>query len=291
MTNPMKQLPADYQVHRKDFQQCEAVIKANSQSFYAAFSKLPLQKANSIYAIYAFCRRADDLVDEHHDEQGLLQLRHELDEFQAGQTLDDPMWKALRVVMNHYQINLKYFYEMIEGQQSDVDFMAIQTQDELENYAYYVASTVGLMLLPILSDNHPVNQQIAIDLGKAMQLTNILRDIGEDYQNHHRVYLPQMLLKQYGITDADFQAAKPTAALIKLWEYEAQLADNWYQEGLQLVKEIDPDSQAALLATLYYYQAILTAVRQHHYSFLTERNHVSAKQKLVIYRQVKRDLK
>jgi len=139
---------------RADYKYCENVIKKYSKSFYYAFSQLPDEKAKAVYAVYAFCREADDVVDETQEQtkkqQKLQQLEEELNQFAKGNTPDDPKWRALRDVFQRFEMEVEPFYLQITGQKSDIRFQQPQSIEDLYEYSYHVAGSVGLMLLPIL---------------------------------------------------------------------------------------------------------------------------------------------
>lgn len=125
-----------------DFLACEKIIKHHSKTFYFAFSKLPKEQAQSIYAIYTFCRVADDTVDEEKDAQKLQQLFQELESFEAGSVPNHPMWLALEAVFSEFPMDIRPFYDMLIGQRIDLNFQQPKTQQELLDYAYYVAGSV-----------------------------------------------------------------------------------------------------------------------------------------------------
>ena len=166
--------------YSEDFASCEEVIKKHSKSFYSAFSQLPKDKARSVFAIYAFCRQADDAIDLLKDLKLLNENHHGLHKLEAGTVLDAPIWRALSVVFATYDLPFQPFYDMLTGQRMDLYFQQPATEADLSHYSYYVAGSVGLMLLPILSSSAAEIQTPAKKLGEAMQRTNILRDIGED---------------------------------------------------------------------------------------------------------------
>ena len=201
----------------RDYAFCEDVIRKNSKSFYRAFSALPRQKALSIFAIYAFCRRADDLADIQRDRRRLETFQETFESFKAGITPDDPMWRALRHTVEHYNIGLAPFDDMLTGQRMDISFEQPATQTALEDYCYYVAGSVGLMILPVLSKHHRLLEQNAVDHGKAMQLTNILRDVGEDLVNS-RIYIPREIQLLYGYSDDELHRQTVNYTFKQLWE-------------------------------------------------------------------------
>lgn len=287
MINKQKLSPM-FQTFKEDFQFCEQIIKEHSKSFYAAFSTLPKQKAMSVYAIYPFCRLADDIVDEEANLAKLNQLEEELKLFEQGREVDHPIWRALRVVFSTYKMDINPFYDMITGQKMDLNFTQPQTQKELEEYSYYVAGSVGLMMLPLLTDDIGEIQEEAIALGTAMQITNILRDIGEDLQNN-RVYLPVEIMENHGYTSRTLEHKLINDAFINLWEFEASEAEKHYESALRMLPFLNQEAKRPLLLSLLFYREILEAVRESNYQCYTKRNHVSKKRKLQLL-QVAEDI-
>lgn len=279
-----------FQEHAADFEACRQIIKHASKGFYAAFSQLPEEEALSVYAVYAFCRKADDLIDENQDLAGLDAFEEQLRAFEAGQVPDHFIWRALAVVFQHYPMHFQPFYDMIEGQRMDMAFRQPETQDDLSRYAYYVAGTVGLMLLPILSDQPDACVGYAKDLGEAMQVTNILRDIGEDKQKG-RIYLPSDHMQTFGVCEKDLDQEIPTKNLIELWENQAKHAEALYARGLGIIPLVKAETRLALLSAIYYYRAILDACRQSGYQVLTKRQSISTLEKAKLLVAVKADLK
>ena len=281
----MTQTNLKFEQHRADFDYCQTITKQSSNAFYTAFSKLPQTRAWSIYAVYAFCRTADDLVDVHHDIAGLAALRQSLTDFAAGRVPDHPMWRALAIVFETYDMNIDAFFDMLSGQEQDATFTQPTTQRELERYCYYVAGSVGLMILPMLATDHQTITQPAIQLGIAMQLTNILRDVGEDYQ-HGRIYLPTECLHHYQLQPADLAARTPSAHFIALWEHEAQIAMSNYEAALTMLPTIDTVAQPSLLAATALYRELLVVAREQQYPVLTQRVFLTAGRKTQVLHQV-----
>lgn len=279
-----------FQEYVADFEACRQIIKHASKSFYAAFSQLPEEEALSVYAVYAFCRQADDLIDENQDLAGLDAFEEQLRAFEDGQIPDQFIWRALAVVFQHYPMNFQPFYDMIEGQRMDMAFSQPETQDDLSHYAYHVAGTVGLMLLPILSNQPDTCVSYARDIGEAMQVTNILRDIGEDRQKG-RIYLPSERMNSFGVSNQDLDQEMPTKNLILLWENQAKHAENLYARGLGIIPLVKAETRLALLSAIYYYRAILDACRHSDYQVLSKRQSISAFEKAKLLVTVKADLK
>ncbi len=270
--------------HKADFAYCEKIIQKHSKTFYAGFSLLPKEEAMSVYAVYAFCRKADDLVDEESNAQGLSRLKHELALFENGKEVDHPVWRALRVVFTAYPMDIAPFYDMIKGQEMDLVFEQPATQEELEDYSYYVASSVGLMLLPILSKSPEKIKEEAIALGVAMQLTNILRDVGEDLANG-RVYLPIEVMEQCGYSMEMLKRREINEPFIALWEYEAKKAEAYYEESLKMLPHVNEEARRPLYLSLLFYKEIIEEVRANDYQCFDKRAVVGKRSKIHLLRQ------
>ena len=263
-----------------DYKYCEAIIKRHSASFYKAFKILPLEKRQAIYAVYAFCRIADDCVDIEADARALEALRDQLADFEKGNTPDTPVFRALRDVFHRYAMQTKPFYELIEGQHMDLQFRQPSDMAAFEHYCYLVAGTVGLMILPVLAtENAKLLTESAIGLGIAMQITNILRDVGED-RLLNRIYLPSDLLAKEGVNLRILKA--PSPEFITVWETLAKKSEQRYDHFLKDVSLYDKDSQVAIKRSALYYRAILHAVRLQAHDCLNKRAHVGTLQKICL---------
>ncbi|WJY27126.1 MULTISPECIES: phytoene/squalene synthase family protein [Sporosarcina] len=268
---------------QEDFRYCEQVIKRHSKSFYYAFSRLPDRKAQAVFAIYAFCRSADDSVDENTGSAAQLaaldQLASELDRFSRRQEPDHPLWRALRHVFDTYDMDLGPFYDQLKGQRMDISFTAPRTMEDVEAYSYYVAGSVGRMLLPIIASGASADcTPAAVNLGIAMQLTNILRDVGEDYRDKGRVYLPEEEMAKAGYTLEQLAEERITDRFITVWETLAVRSEMLYDQFLQYIGEFDKDSQFAVLASAQVYRRILTSVRHNKYDCFAKRNFVTRRE-------------
>lgn len=276
-----------FKEYKKDFAYSEQIIKEHSKTFYAGFSLLPREEAMSVYAVYAFCRKADDLVDEEANAAGLKNLKEDLKLFEEGNEKDHPVWRALRVVFTTYDMDIAPFYEMIEGQEKDLVFAQPETQEELEDYSYYVASTVGLMLLPLLSKQPKNLKEDAIALGKAMQITNILRDVGEDLENN-RIYIPKQVMEKFGYTTEMLERHEINEEFMALWEYEAKKAEAYYEQSLNLLQNLNEEARKPLYLSLVFYKEILEVVRENNYDCFTKRAVVSKRRKMKLLRRAEK---
>ncbi|MEN8698218.1 phytoene/squalene synthase family protein [Bacillus infantis] len=283
----------DKEQRQADFDYCERIIKKHSKSFYYAFSQLPCEKANAVYAIYAFCRTADECADGKQSSkkkvQLLRQLKKELDLFKDHAELDKPLWRALRHVFNTYEMDIRPFYDQLTGQSMDLSFTTPNTMKELERYSYYVAGSVGLMLLPIIASKPASNlPSTVVSLGVAMQITNILRDVGEDYHEKKRIYLPGEEMSHFQYTQNDLHKGLINEHFIGLWEKLAARAEALYNEFLLSIELLDTDSRIPVYLSAHVYRGILDAVRNNGYQCLTRRNYVTKEKMSQINAAVKR---
>ena len=279
-----------FQEYQKDFAYCESIIKKNSKSFYLAFSQLPKRKAQSVYAVYAFCRRADDLIDRDNNQAGLRQLERQLLDFNEGKVPNDPVWRALSVVFDNFPMVTAPFFDMLTGQRKDADFKQPETRKDLEEYCYYVAGSVGLMLLPLLTERPADIVVPAKKLGEAMQLTNILRDVGEDYQMW-RIYLTKEDMTRFGVATTMLKEKQAQTQLVALWESLAKQAENLYEESFEMFPLITEDCRQALASAAFIYREQLNIVRKQHYSLFDNKNKVSHYRKVQLLKEVKSYLK
>lgn len=266
----------------RDDIQCRKIIQKNSLTFYKAFSKIEdKQKRKAIYAVYAFCRYADDLVDEYQDENKLNRLEKELTNYVNKKRTPNFMWRALKkhtkdIYKEHH---FKAFYDMIEGQRMDLHFVGYETLEDLLRYCYHVAGTVGLMLNPILAGyDEPKLYPFAVHLGHAMQITNILRDIGEDYQQG-RIYIPRAILKEANYSLNDLDNGKINNGLVDVIERLAKVALKYYDEALKDLSLYPKDTAKPLGLSIVFYRAILDAIRDNGYDVFRKRAVVTSAKK------------
>lgn len=269
----------------RDDRKCKKIIQRNSLTFYKAFSKVNnKQKRKAIFAVYAFCRYADDLVDDYQDENRLNRLEKELTQYVNNKRTPNFMWRSLkRHTKDIYQEHhFKAFFDMIEGQRMDLHFVGYETLDDLLKYSYHVAGTVGLMLNPILAgSDEPKLYPFAVHLGHAMQITNILRDIGEDYQQG-RLYLPRAMIKEANYSLNDLENGKINNALVVLIEKLARVAEQYFDEALKDLHLYPSDTAKPLGLSIVFYRAILDAIRDNGYDVFKKRAVVSEQKKAEI---------
>lgn len=249
----------------KDYLACKQVIDQYSKTFSLAFSVLPSPKKEAVWALYAFNRVLDDAADRLGDKNALEKEHRHFAALRQGQVPDLPVYRALADVHRRFGLNWQAMEAQFTGQYYDLDFHPFAGDAQLLEYCYWVAGSVGHMLLPIVATkNQSQLDDSARALGAALQLTNILRDVGEDYRRG-RIYLPQEALALFGVVPEDLRRAQPTQATIDLWEHYAQKAEAYYKEGLGPLEYYDADSRAAVKTAALAYREILNAVRAQHY--------------------------
>lgn len=271
----------------KAYRFCEEIIAANSKSFYKSFSMLPKEKRKAVWAIYAFCRTVDDIVDEGSDPAGQLSLfKQEFNDFLAGNfDAMNPMWLALSDVFNNYEMDEEAYRSMIAGQEMDLQPTHYRTVEEVLGYSYHVASSVGLMLLPVLAPGKTVIlKEGAISLGYAMQITNILRDIDEDLEMG-RIYLPSELLDKHNLGLEDLRRRTVTPAFVSVWEEMAKEAEHHYQKAFETIHEYPVSSRIPVKGAGLVYREILTTIRKKEYNVFGQKHFVSdqSKQQILAY--------
>lgn len=276
-----------------DYLLTKQIIKKNSASFYAAFSKInDKHRRQGIYSIYAYCRYVDDLIDEKQDLPKLLAYKSKLDDFVKGYPVGGFRWRTLKdTALRFYPVGYDYqpYYEMIEGQEFDANPVRMETLNQLLRYCDLVAGSVGKMLLPILAPKATIDlTPFAIALGRAFQLTNILRDIGEDYRRD-RVYLPSSLMKTHQYALSDLRQGTINGPLIAMWEELAAIAEQYYQQALPMLVHFPEDTRWPLKGALLVYRAILKVIRHQQYTVMKKKHFVPDDEKLAILQQLKKE--
>jgi phytoene synthase len=264
------------------YQKCENVIKQHSNSFYTAFCPLPKQKRNAVWAVYTLCRTIDHIVDEGSSPQEELhKFEKEWNSFLQGKfDLSSFLWVALNDTFHHFQMEAEPVNELLIGQKMDLEKNRYESLDEVLYYSYHVAGTVGIMLLPILAPRKKkLLHNSAVSLGLAMQLTNILRDIGEDYGARKRIYLPGETMSQFGYTEEQLGRGEVSQAFISVWEYLAFEAEAYYEEASDSFNEYPLYSRNSVKAAAYFYKAILNKIRMNNYQVFSERHSITHEEK------------
>jgi len=261
---------------RKAYRQAEIITAEHSKSFHFASGLLPEEKRLAVRALYAFCRTVDDIVDESADEERESKLDYWRGMVEHGSFLDDDLVAAAWAdTLTRYHIPSHYALQLIDGVNRDLTQSRYQTFEELATYCYGVASTVGLMSMYIVGFKSSEAVPYAIKLGVALQMTNILRDVGEDYQNG-RLYLPREELVFYGIREQDIADGRITDNWRQFMKFQIERTRQLYAESWEGVKMLEREGQLAIGAASVFYQGILDDIEKHDYNVFNRRANLSA---------------
>lgn len=265
------------------FREAEALTKRNAKTFYFASRFLPKEQRLATYAVYAICRISDDSVDEPEgfgNRSGLDQARRDIEAAYGDEALSSAVLLAFRATVRRYQIPKLYFDELLDGMEMDLTKRRYADFDELYRYCYKVAGVVGLIMLSLFGQRDPRAPEHAVQLGVAMQLTNILRDIKEDLDKG-RIYLPQDELARFGISEADLALGKVADRLKDLLAFQIARARDYYARatlGIQMIAAVR--SRLVALVMKEIYAGILGEIERNGYDVFSRRAHVSGGKKL-----------
>ena len=255
------------------YQHCCEVARAAARNFYYGFLLLPREKREALCALYAFMRHADDLSDAAGETQNkrerLKAWSAALDRAMEGNYGKSRVLPALHHTIKRYAIPLSYFHDLMEGAEMDLSITTYASFDLLERYCYCVAGTVGLCCLHVFGFQDPHALDLASRLGTAFQLTNILRDVSEDY-GMGRVYLPQEDVRRFGCTENDFASTSASKDFTELIRFEVIRAWQYYAAGTPLLHLVSPDSRPALWTLIRIYSGILQKIETIQYDVLAK---------------------
>jgi 15-cis-phytoene synthase len=288
---------------------CRDVAKREAKNFYYAFRVLPQHKSDAMCAVYAFMRKADDLAD---DESMSIEDRRKAmagwtEAWRASrvQSTNDPVFIALNDTQQRFGITDELLEKLVAGTTMDLapslqgvqqihicdganverTYFIYETQETLEDYCYLVASVVGLVCIRIFGYTDPQAEPLAVDTGKAFQITNVLRDIKEDAERG-RIYLPATLLDQHGVTPQRLveltNGAQPNQAEIAMLRALTARAEHLYRSADKLIPMLEPDSRPAMRVLAEIYHRVLRRTTQPDGITLHQRVSVPTSEKLTI---------
>ena len=264
---------------------CEAVTAVNSRSFFTASRFLPRDKRRSVRALYAFCRKSDDIVDNPaigmRDPEAVRDALASWQSRSLAQPADgrDPVALAWSDARRQYGIPPRYAEQLIQGVARDITERRYRTFAELTGYCYGVAATVGLMSMHIIGFSGVEAIPYALKLGVALQLTNILRDVGEDWEAG-RLYLPLEDLNRFGLGEMDIEAGIVDDRWRAFMRFQIGRTRQLYAEAWPGIALLHSDGRFAIAAAAELYRAILADIEDHDYDVFSRRAHVSAWGKL-----------
>lgn len=252
---------------------CQQKAAQSGSSFYYSFLFLPPERRRAITALYALCREVDDTVDECTDAQvartKLVWWRKEITAMQEGKPTH-PVTQALQPHLQTYAIDTKHLLAIVDGMEMDLDQTRYLDYAGLKDYCWHVASVVGILSASIFGSTRPETLQYAEKLGLAFQLTNIIRDVGEDARMG-RIYLPVNELQQFSVTAADILNARHSENFVKLMQFQAQRAQQAYDEAFALLPKEDRRAQRPGLIMAAIYRAVLDEIERDGFHVLNQR--------------------
>ena len=259
---------------------CRRIARSRARNFYYSFLLLSTQQKDAMCAVYAFMRFCDDISEgEGASLAAIEQWRSELASALEGRYSGHPVWPAFHDSVQRYRIPHRYFHEMIDGVSADLQPHQISTFDELYRYCYQVASVVGLTIIHIFGFDSPGALPLAEKCGVAFQLTNVLRDVREDAENH-RVYIPAEDIERF---HADL--LRHDRNFVELMRFEAQRARAYYTESRPLIQMVHQRSRASLWALIEIYSRLLDRIERSGFAVLERRISLPTWQKIAILAQ------
>ena len=292
--------PADPVVINESYRHCWDIARAARSNFIYAFYLLPKPKRDGLAALYAFMRLVDDVADNGDNlarkQRGLAKWRTALDEaaggygafvdgsaalsVQAAPSGAADVLPALVQTMHRFQMPARYLHDLISGAEMDLTVKTYPTFDRLKEYCYRVAGTVGLTCTHVFGFSDPRALDLAEKLGLAFQLTNIIRDVGEDAALG-RIYIPDEDLARYNVTPADFAKNEATLGVRELLRFEADRAWQMYEDGAELLDLVDADSRGTLWLLVHTYNALLARIEALDFAVFGERIRLSKAEKMI----------
>lgn len=264
----------DQQLLTDAYNYCEAMTKEHSKSFSLASRLLPAEKRYAVRALYAFCRTTDDIVDHPNSNTESTLQRWRKHALAYHPPEDNPVAVAWADARTRYQIPNRYAEQLIDGVARDMVQTRYQTFEELAGYCYGVASTVGLMSMHIIGFDGDQAIPYAVKLGVALQLTNILRDIKEDW-DRGRLYLPQDELEAFGLNEADIENGVVDDRWRAFMKFQIERARQLYAEAWPGIGMLAPEGRFAIAAAAGFYCGILSDIEAHDYDVFSRRAHVT----------------
>jgi phytoene synthase len=261
-----------------------AITRSSNTSFYYSFSLLPKQKREAIHTVYAFCRYTDDIVDEELPDRrkGVLlrKWRMELGRAMRGESTY-PLLNQLSATAHRFNIPVEHFYDLIHGMEIDLVKSRYRTFDELREYCYLVASSVGLICRKIFGYRNESTRDYAINLGIALQLTNILRDVADDARRG-RIYIPLEDLDRFGVTEEDLLQLRYTPRFVALMRFECERASHFFDVARNALKDEDKRFFFAARIMWSIYAHTLNRISASDYNVFEQRISISKLLKLLI---------
>jgi len=263
----------------------ENITRKYSKTFYLASKFLPRDKRYALYTIYAICRISDDAVDTNTDNyrtKSLEKIKENINLAYTDNKTDQKLIDAFRIIVQTYSIPKDYFDTFIEGMYMDIYKNRYENFNELYVYCCKVAGVVGLMTIKVLGCRDKEAEKYAVDLGIAIQLTNIIRDIKEDF-SRGRIYLPKDEMEKFGVSENDIVRGILNNNLMELIKFQIKRAEQYYDDTTQGIPMIlDRTSRITICLMKEIYAAILDSVEKNKYDVFSKRAYVPMHKKISI---------
>ena len=268
------------------YDHCQRVARARAKNFYIAFRTLPREKRRAIYAIYAYCRLCDDAADEDAPDESkrrmLAEIRRGLSAALDGDAAGlAPEFRALSRTAADFAIPGDYFHRILAGVEADLVKTRFADFAELREYCYNVASVVGLACIEVFGYEDPRASDYAVDMGIALQLTNIIRDAREDAERD-RIYIPQDEMARFGYAERDLMAGVVNDNFKRLMRFQAERARDYYERSRPLFALLSAESRTCPRVLHAAYRAILERIEASDYDVMSRRVGLSATEKFAL---------
>jgi phytoene synthase len=262
------------------------IAKKSRSSFLYSFSLLPKEKNEAMNTIYAFCRKTDDIVDSGNEPADvkfskILDWRNELEKAMLTGDSKFSLLNKLNVVKTKFNIPAEPFFDLIKGMEMDLKKSRYNTFGELAEYCFNVASTVGLMSIEVFGYSNQKTKDFAVNLGIALQLTNILRDIRQDAE-FGRIYIPLEDMKKFGYTEDDLINMRYDDRFVELMKYECERAKSYYSKADSCLTKDDKGFMFAARIMQHIYFRLLEKIEKKNYNVFAEKVRVSKLKKIYI---------
>ncbi|MFH0735280.1 MAG: presqualene diphosphate synthase HpnD [bacterium] len=261
------------------------IVKEGKSSFYYAFNLLPKQKRDAMNTVYAFCRETDDIIDEGNepDEIKYEKLRKWRTEFEKSFTGHSNyiLLNKVATIIKQFNIPVEPFFELIVGMEMDLQKKRYLSFEDLTEYCYRVASTVGLMCIEIFGYKHKSTKDFAINLGLALQLTNILRDVKVDAERG-RIYLPQQDLNEFNYSENDLFNSVYNTNFVNLMQKNSVRAHSYFDKADDSLNKDDKLSMFPARAMQHIYYALLKKIEKNNYNIFEKKISVSNFEKVYL---------
>jgi len=261
------------------------ISQKSKSSFYYTFNLLPSAKRDAMNTVYAFCRHTDDIIDEGSEDDNikyehLRKWRNELEKSFSGHS-DYILLNKLANIIHRFNIPVEPFFELIKGVEMDLQKNRYNNIEDLLEYCYRVASTVGLMCIEIFGYNNKSTRNYAINLGLALQLTNILRDVKKDAQNN-RIYLPMDDIQKFSYSESELLNSTYNSNFINLMSHESKIAKSYFEKADNELRTEDKKSLFAARAMQHIYFRLLKKIERKNFDVFNKDINVSNFEKVFL---------